>query len=458
MPVRKRILIIGGVAAGPSAASKAARTNPDVQVTLFEQSDTISYGICEIPYFIAGEVRAEDLVIYTPGSMGKEKGVEVRTLQRVEAISPTRRSITVRELSGGRIYNEQYDRLVIATGARPRTLNLSGENARNVFPVRSFDGALALRSYVDNERPHRAVVIGGGYIGIEVAEALRIRGCEVTILEQRETILHDLDPSGRNYVADLLASHGVAVVPGALVVGLPTDQTNRVTHVLTSDGTYPADLVIIAAGIVPLTGLASSAGIRLGRSGGILTDQRQQTSVEGIFAAGDCCEYKDLITNRPVYAPLATNANRAGWVAGQNAAGGRAVFPGVLGSIALRVFEAQVARVGLTTSGAAAAGFHAVTETITSRSRAASMPGSVPIGVTLTAERDTGRLLGGTLWGTEGTVLRSHALAVALQHALTLEQLQKTDFAYAPSFSPLWDPLLIAANALEKLRSHGIRP
>ena len=221
-------------------------------------------------------------MIHTPGSMGTEKGVEVRTLQRVESISPTRRTITVRELSGGRIYNEQYDRLVIATGARPRALNLSGENARNVFPVRSFDGAIALRSYIDNERPQRAVVVGGGYIGVEVAEALRIRGCEVSILEQRETILHDLDPSARNHVADLLASHGITVVPGALVVGLPTDQTNRVTHVLTADRTCPADLVIIAAGIIPATGLASSAGIRLGSYGGILTDQRQQTSIEGI--------------------------------------------------------------------------------------------------------------------------------------------------------------------------------
>jgi NADPH-dependent 2,4-dienoyl-CoA reductase/sulfur reductase-like enzyme len=458
MPVTKRILIIGGVAAGPSAASKAARTNPDVRVTLFEQSDTISYGICEIPYFIAGEVRAEDLVIHTPSSLGKAKGVEVRTLQRVESISPTRRTITVRELSGGRIYNEPYDRLVIATGAQPRALNLSGENARNLFPVRSFDGAIALRSYIDNERPQRAVVIGGGYIGVEVAEALRVRGCDVHILEQRETILHDMDPSARNYVADLLASHGVVVVPGTQVVGLPTDQTNRVTHVLTSDRTIAADLVIVAAGVVPATGLASSAGIRLGRYGGILTDQRQQTSIEGIFAAGDCCEYKDVITKRPVYAPLATNANRAGWVAGQNAAGGRAVFPGVLRSIALRVFEGQVARVGLTAGEASAAGFHVVTETINSRSRVPFMPGSAPVGITLTAERDTGRLLGGTLWGTEGAVLRSHALAVAVQHALTLEQFQKTDFAYAPSFSPLWDPLLIAANALEKLRPHGIRP
>jgi NADPH-dependent 2,4-dienoyl-CoA reductase/sulfur reductase-like enzyme len=458
MPVTKRILVIGGVAAGPSAASKAARTRPDVQVTLFEQTDSISYGICEIPYFLAGEVRAEDLVVHTPGSLGKEKGVEVRTLQRVESISPTRRSITVRELSGGRIYEERYDRLVIATGAKPRLLNLAGENGRNVFTVRSFDGAIALRSSLDSEHPRRAVIIGGGYIGIEVGEALRLRGCEVTILERRETILGDMDISAQNYAGELLASHGVTVLPKSQVVGLPTDQTNRVTHVLTSDGTFAADLVIVAAGIIPDNGLASAAGIRLGKSGGILTDQRQQTSVEGIFAAGDCCEYRDIITRRPVYAPLATNGNRAGWVAGENAAGGRAFFPGVLRSVALRVFEGQVARVGLSAHEAQEAGFHPVSETINSRSRVAVMPGSVPLGITLTAERESGRILGGALWGTEGAVLRSHALALAIQQGLTLEQFQKTDFAYTPSFAPLWDPLLVAANVLEKARLRGTRP
>lgn len=458
MPVTRRILIVGGVAAGPSAASKAVRTNPDARVTLFEQSDAISYGICEIPSFLAGEVRAEDLVIQTPESMAKEKGVEVRLLQRVESITPTRRAIKIRDLSGGRIYEEQYDRLVIATGARPRPLNLAGQDARNVFSIRSFDGAIALRSYLDGERPEKAVIIGGGYIGVEVAEALRLRGVDVTILEQRDAILLDLDEPARNYACGLLTSHGAKIIPRSVIVALPVDRTNRVTHVLTADGSYPADLAIVATGIVPETALASAARIRVGRSGGILTDQRQQTSIEGIFAAGDCCEYKDLITKRPVCAPLATNANRAGWVAGQNAAGGRATFPGVLRSLALRLFEGQIARIGLTEREAREAGFHCVTETVTSHSRVSFMPGSAPLGVTLTAEQETGRLLGASLWGTEGAVLRSHALAVALQQALTLEQLQKIDFAYAPAFSPLWDPLLIAANALEKKRIHGTRP
>jgi NADPH-dependent 2,4-dienoyl-CoA reductase/sulfur reductase-like enzyme len=457
MAVQRRILIIGGVAAGPSAASKAARTNPDARVVLFEQSDAISYGVCEIPYFLAGEVRKDDLMIQTAETMAREKGVEVRLLQRVESILPTRRAIKVRDLSGGRVYEEQYDRLVIATGARPRRLGLAGEDARNVFTIRSFDAALALRSYIDGERPQKAVIIGGGYIGLEIAEALQIRGADVTILEQRESILHDLDEPARNYAQDLLRTHGVKTVSQAVVVALPVDATNRVTHVLTSHGTYPADLVIVAAGIIPETTLASAARIRLGRTGGILTDHRQQTSIEGVFAAGDCCEYRDLITKRPVFAPLATNANRSGWVAGQNAAGGRATFPGVLRSLAVRLFEGQIARIGLTEREAREAGFHCVTETIVSSSRVPFMPGSAPLSVTLTAEQETGRLLGAAFWGTEGAVLRSHAFAVALQHSLTLEQLQKIDFAYAPSFSPLWDPLLIAANALEKKRSTGTR-
>jgi NADPH-dependent 2,4-dienoyl-CoA reductase/sulfur reductase-like enzyme len=457
MTVARRILVVGGVAAGPSAASKAARTNPDVKVTLFEQSATISYGICEIPYFVAGEVRADDLVVHTPESLKKEKGVEVRTLQRVESISTAKHLITVRDISSGNVYDERFDRLIIATGARPRALNLTGEEARNVFPVRSFDGAIALHRFLDNEHPANAVIVGGGYIGIEMAEALRLRGCDVTVLEQQPEILRDLEPGARDFVMGILTAHGIKTVTRSLVVALPVDSSNRVSHVLTSDGTFPADLVIIAAGIVPATSLAAAAGIRLGRQGGILTDQRQQTSVDGIFAAGDCCEYRDIITRKWVYAPLATNANRAGWVAGQNAAGGRTTFPGVLRATALRVFEGEVVRMGLTAREARENGFQAVTGTIASHSRVSVMPRSAPLGMTLTAERDSGKILGGTLWGTEGAVLRSHALAVALHQGLTLEQFQKTDFAYSPSFSPLWDPLLVAANAVEKLRTHGTR-
>ncbi len=458
MAVGKRILVVGGVAAGPSAASKAARTNPDAHVTLFELTDTISYGICEIPFFLAGEVRQEDLVVHTPASLGKEKGVEVRTLQLVESISTARRTIVVREVATGRVYEERFDRLVLATGARPRPLNLAGEQARNVFPVRSYDGACALRRYLETEHPRNVVIVGGGYIGIEMAEALRSRECEVTVLERRNEILHDLDAPARAFVADILARRGVRLVAGAQVVALPVDASQRVSHVLTPDGSYPADLVIVATGVIPATELAGTAGIRLGTRGGILVDQRMQTSVDGIFAAGDCCEYRDIVTRKWVYAPLATNANRAGWVAGQNAAGGRAAFPGVLRSTALRVFDGEVARTGLTAEEARDAGLHVVAETITSRSRVPVMPGSAPLSVSLTAEHETGRILGGTLWGTEGAVLRSHALAVALHQGMTLEQFQKTDFAYAPPFSPLWDPLLIAANALEKLRTHGTRP
>ncbi len=458
MPVAKRILVVGGVAAGPSAASKAARINPDAKVILFEQSDAISYGVCEIPYYLAGEVRKEDLAIHTPETLAQEKGVEARVLQRVESITPTRRLIRIRDLEGGRIYDEQYDRLVIATGAAPRRLNVPGEDARNVFSVRSFDAAVALCSYLGGERPQRAMIIGGGYIGVEMAEALRLRGLEVTLLEQRQEVLQDVDPPARNFAVDLLVCHGVKILPQSLVVGLPVDHTNRATHVLTSHGSYPADLVIISAGIVPSVSLASTARIRVGRSGGILTDLRQQTSIEGIYAAGDCCEYKDLITGRPVYAPLATNANRAGWVAGENAAGGRALFPGVLRSVALRVFDGQIARIGLTEHEATEAGFRVVSETVSGKSRVSFMPGSSPIGITLTAERETGRILGASLWGSEGAVLRSHPLAVALQQGMTLGQFQKIDFAYAPTFSPLWDPLLVAANALEKKRIHGNRP
>lgn len=453
---QRTIVVVGGLAAGPSAASKAARTDPHARVILLEQSDAISYGICELPYYVGGTVRAEDLIVHTAESLKREKGVEVLLYHRVEEIRHGSRRLMVRDVNAGKVVELRYDRLVLATGATPRRLGIDGEDAANVFHIRSLDSAHQLRHFIDGARPRTAVIIGAGFVGVEMAEALRERQVEVTVLEREELPLPGMEPQARAAMRDVLVKHGVRFCGTESPVALASQDGKFVTHVLTPHRTYPAGLVVVAAGVVPNTGLARQAGITIGRHGGILADPFQKTSVHNIYAAGDCCEVRNVVTNAWCFMPLATIASRAGWVAGTNAAGGRAKFPGALRATAVKVFDHEAVRIGLTGEEAKDAGFTPVTQTVTTPSRVGMMPGASKLTVTLTADRTSGRLLGGTLFGREGAVHRSHALAVALHQKLTVDAFRESDFAYAPTFSPLWDPLLVAANALSReLQSPG---
>jgi NADPH-dependent 2,4-dienoyl-CoA reductase/sulfur reductase-like enzyme len=449
-PVRKRIIVVGGVASGPSAASKAARTDPAAEVILFEEGESVSYGICEIPYYLAGDVDGKDLIVHTPESLKATRRVDVRVSHRVEAIAVTQRRVRVRSLATGKVLEEPYDRLILATGAAPATLGLEGERCRNVFHIRTLEGAHQLKKFLDSERPRRAVIVGAGYVGLEMAESLRRVGMEVTLLHNHELPLDELEPAGSAMVERELRSHGVRFVPKTTVVKLAEEGSLRVTHVLTSDETYPADLVVIAVGVVPRVALAREAGLRIGPTGAIQADLRRRTSVDTIYAAGDCSEVKDLVTGAPAYIPLATVASKTGWVAGENAAGGHQTYRGAIRALAIRVFGLEVAQVGINRRDARARGLDPVVETITAPSRASMMPGKKEIAVTLVADRATHRLLGATLIGEEGAALRSHPLAVAVRHRMTVEEVREWDLAYAPMFSPLWDPILVASGEIQK--------
>ncbi len=446
----RRILVVGGLATGPSAASKAVRVNPDAEVVLFEQGEDVSYGICEIPYYIGGEVQQADIVAYSPERLREQKGIDVRTLHRVERILPSRRVIVVRNLRTGSVGEERYDRLVLATGSVPRMPGWPGEKARNVFTVKSLREGLHMRKFIDEEQPRTAVIVGGGYIGMEMADTLTRRGIGVTMLHRYSLPLHGLERQSRERIRRELEDHHVHFVGNATTEGFVVGKDQRVSHVLTTEGSHKADFVILAMGVEPNTTLARECGIRLGLRDGIVTDQRQQTSIDTIFAAGDCCEVRNLVTNRPMYIPLATIASKAGWVAGENAAGGSAVFRGAVRAIAVRIFDIEVAHIGLSSQEAADAGFEVVTETISAWSRVKAMPSSNKITMTTIADRRSGRLLGVNSYGKEGAVLRANTLAVAIQHRLTISDIQQWDLAYSPPFTPLWDPILIAANVTRR--------
>lgn len=446
----KRILIVGGVAAGPSAASKAARTNPQAQIILFEQGEHVSYGICEIPYYIGDEFSESGLIAYTPERLKEEKRVDVRIHHIVEEINSAQRTILVRDLGTGTVRAEPYDRLIIATGSRAKRLGINGEDARNVFTVKSLDDGLRSKDFINSERPKKAVIIGGGYIGMEMSEALVKVGLDVTLLHLHDLPMAGLERETRERAKAALEGAGVTFMGHTITEGLIVDKQNKVTHIVTSTGSYEADMVVLSLGVQPNSELAQGAGVHVGRYGGILTDQRQQTNIDNIFAAGDCCEVKNIVNNQSMYIPLATSASKMGWTAGENAAGGKATFRGVVRSIAVKIFDLHVAQVGISSAEAAKSGFDVVTESITAWSKVAGMPESKKLWICMIADRKSRRILGANLCGGEGTVLRANTLAVGIQQRITVDEMQRWDLAYSPPFTPLWDPILVAANAMVK--------
>jgi NADPH-dependent 2,4-dienoyl-CoA reductase/sulfur reductase-like enzyme len=449
--IKRKILVVGGLAAGPSAAAKAARTNPNAEVTLFEATETVSYGLCEAPYAISGVIEDETrLVSYTPERLEETKGIRVKTLHLVEQIIPSKKKIIVRDLQHRSLIEYEYDRLILATGSKPRILNIKNENARNVFHLASREDTLSILRYLEQEKPTTAVIIGGGYIGMEMAEALRTRNLEVTLLHRYRLPMTGLEPSTREKVVDILTHNKVQFVSNVKVEALQKGTNDKIDHVLSNRGTFEANLVILSLGVEPNVALAKSAKIRLGPTGAISTDERQLTSVESIYAAGDCCEVKNIVTGKPMYLPLATIASRAGRVAGENAAGGRATFKGAIRAVAVKVFDYEIAQVGISSEEAKQAGFQVVTETVSAYSKIGIMPNSSKVTLTLIVDRRSERLLGANIFGKEGAVLRANTLGVAIQNKLTLTDISRLDLIYAPPFAPLWDPILVAANQTKK--------
>jgi NADPH-dependent 2,4-dienoyl-CoA reductase/sulfur reductase-like enzyme len=449
--MKRRLLVVGGVAAGPSAAAKAKRTNPNIDVTLFEQGEHISYGICEIPYYIGDVITdAEKLIVYSPSRLEKEKGVSVRVHHRVEEVIPSKRLLVVRNLANNRTVEHHYTKLILATGSRARSLDITGENGRNVFHVKSLEEGYAIKRFIMQEKVTSAVIIGGGYIGIEMAESLRTLGISTTLLHLDSLPMSGLETQTREAVLAELRKNGVEIVPHVRVRKLVHDTTGRVTDVETETARYETDLVIISAGVKPNSELAKNAGIRCGRYNGILTDQRQATNIDTIFAAGDCCEVKNIVSNRWMYIPLATTASKQGWTAGENAAGGSAAFKGVIRAIAVRAFDLEIAQVGLSTEEAEEAGFTVVVEHIVANSKVGYFPGNEEVNIIAMAEKRSGRLLGANVFGKQGAVLRANTLGVAIQQKLKVDEIARLDLIYSPPFAPLWDPILLAAQQLRK--------
>ncbi|MEO8661665.1 MAG: FAD-dependent oxidoreductase [Bryobacteraceae bacterium] len=431
-----RIVVVGGNAAGLSAAVRARRFDSSAEILVLERGQRISWGACGLPYYIEGQVKElDDLVLSTPESFSEERNVTIRTGASVTAIHHTRRELL---LKGGEPI--PYDKLILATGAKPNTSGVDGWNQTQVFGLHTLEDAARLKDFLTQRQPKRAVVIGTGYIGIEAAEALRAQGLHVTLLTQNSEILGRTDPE---FVEPIVAHLN------RCRVDVRFNTRVRIIDVGSVEG-IPCDLVVLANGQRPNAELAAEAGIEIGRTGAIRVNDRMETSVWGIYAAGDCAETNHLVTNSPVWIPLGTTANKMGRCAGANAGGAREVFPGVTGTSIVRVCGLSVGMTGLSESQARREGFQPAVMRIESRDKPRYFRGR-PTTVELVADKNTRRLLGGVVMGDDGVAGRINVIATALTARLRVEDFQQLDLAYAPPFAPTWDPLLSAAHQLIKL-------
>jgi NADPH-dependent 2,4-dienoyl-CoA reductase/sulfur reductase-like enzyme len=438
--VGERLVVVGGDAGGMTAATQARRLRPDLDIVALEKGDWTSYSACGIPYLVAGHLdRVDELVARTPQQLRDRHRIDVRLRHEAMAIDLDRRSVEVRDHDHGRTVRLPFDQLMIGTGARPRRPDLPGMDGDLVHGVQTLGDAAHLLAHAEKGPCDRVVVVGGGYIGLEMAEAFVERGAGVIVIEQAPEVMRTLDPDMGKLVRAAMERQGVEVRVGVEVEGV----SEGVVH--TSDSDLKADLVVLGLGVQPNSELAADAGIHLGAGGAISVNRRQATSADGVWAAGDCADSYHLVTTRKVYIALGTVANKQARVAGTNLAGGYATFPGVVGTAATRICDTEIARTGLSEHEAERDGFGYHTVTAESTTTAGYLPEARPLTVKMLAERNSGRLLGAQIVGQEGAGKRIDVVATALHAAMTVEEMTHLDLSYAPPFSPVWDPVLVAA-------------
>jgi NADPH-dependent 2,4-dienoyl-CoA reductase/sulfur reductase-like enzyme len=453
----QRLVVIGGDATGMSAASQARRRRgvEELEIIAFERGRHTSYSACGIPYWVAGDVDDPNALVARTAEEHRARDIDLRLGTEAVEIDLDGRRVRTREQDGGAEAWTGFDHLVIATGAVPVRPPIPGIDADGVHGVQTLDDGVALMAGIDRRVVHDAVVVGGGYIGVEMAEAMLRHGLRVTLLERDEQPMATLDPDMGHLVREAMEGMGIRVETGSAVREVLTGSDGRVRAVATDKDEYPAQIVVLGLGVRPETTLARDAGLPLGAHGGLLTDLSMRVrGTEGIWAGGDCVEVLNLVSGTLQHIALGTHANKHGRIIGTNIGGGYATFPGVVGTAVSKVCDVEIARSGLKESQARAAGLRYVTAVIESTSRAGYFPGAAPMTVKITAEHNTGRLLGLQIVGREGAAKRVDIGAVALTARMTVEQMTTLDLGYAPPFSPVWDPVLVAASkAAEKLRT-----
>jgi NADPH-dependent 2,4-dienoyl-CoA reductase/sulfur reductase-like enzyme/rhodanese-related sulfurtransferase len=460
-----KVVVIGGVAAGPKTASRIRRLCDDAEVTIIERGEFLSYAGCGLPYYISGIVKEQKELMATPVGTVRDsvffrhvKDVHVMNHTTATAIDRAGKTVSIRTEDGGE-QEIEYDKLVLATGAESFIPPIPGVELENIYNLKDIHDADAIKEKLARHKALNAVIVGGGLIGVEVAEAFHEMGCRITVVEFLPNILPMMDPEMSALVEGHFEAHGVRIKTGTKVVEFTGD--GQVEKVVTDQGEIPADIVIMAVGVRPATKLAEEAGLEIGPTRAIAVNDRMQTSDPDIFAAGDCAEKTHLITGKPCYVPLGSTANKEGRVAANVICDHNDSFPGVLGSAICKIFDFSVGRTGLGEKEAREAGYDVVTCQAPAPDKPHFIPGAKLLFLKLIADRKTRKLLGAQATGMGVADRRIDIAATALAAGMTVDQLAQLDLSYAPPFSPALDNIIAAANILRnKMDGHmeGISP
>nr|AGF93378.1 pyridine nucleotide-disulfide oxidoreductase, class I [uncultured organism] len=444
-----RIIIIGGVAAGTSAAAKAKRENSDSEIILFEKGKDISYAGCGLPYYISGITSRDQIVINTPEEFQKKYNIEVKTSHKVTKILPDSKQI---------IYENQkksnkikYDKLIIATGASPIIPPIPGINLNHILPLRTLKNAVNIKNIIENKNPQNITIVGAGLIGLEMAEAFYELNLNITIIEKMSQVLPTFSRDMAQIVKNHLLDKNIDLYLNEEVTEFVGDKNNNLKSVKTKSGkNIDSDLTLISTGIKPNTDLASQAGVKTGNSGAVAVNEKMETSIPDIFAAGDCAQSTNLITNKPVWFPLGSTANKQGRIAGENAAGGSNNHKGILKTAITKIFDLTVAKTGISVEEAEKNEIDPVTTKITAANHAGYYPELEKINLKGVFNKDNGEIIGAEIIGKDGVDKRIDVLSTAIYSKLTAHDLFQVDLAYAPPYSSPKDPAAILGMVTSK--------
>lgn len=445
---KNKLVIIGGDAAGMSAASKVRREQPDFEVIVFEKSLYTSYSACGIPYFISGEVaNLDELIVRSPEEFIEKYNIQVKTSHEVLEVDTDLNKVLVHNHNDKTQFWESYDKLLIATGGKAFCPEVKNHTVDGIFGIQTLNSGKKVATFIEKHQPKNAVIIGGGYIGLEMAEALILKKIKVTIVNRGKEIMSTLDPDMGKKVNEAMQSLGVTIYNSESLEYFQ-EKNGIVSAVVTDKKTIKTDMVILGMGTAPNTSFLEKSKIKLSEKKAIRVNRKQQTNIKNVWAAGDCAETRNLVSKKPFYIALGTVANKTGLVAGTNIAGKELKFPGVVATAVCKICVYEIARTGLLERECKEYEIDFVSTIIKSKTRAGYFPGAKDIFVKLIAEKKTGKLLGGQIIGEEGAAKRIDVLATALTCKLTLQNIIDLDLSYAPPFSPVWDPVQTAARKL----------
>ena len=451
-----KVVIVGGVAGGATAAARIRRLDEQAEIVVFERSGYISYANCGLPYYIGGVIEdPEELTLQTPESFFRRFRIHMKVRHEVTAIHPEKKTVSVKNLETGAVFEESYDKLLLSPGAKPVWPNLPGMDSDRLFTLRTVEDTLRIKEFIDRNKPKSAVMVGGGFIGLEVAENLRELGLEVTIVQRPKQLMNPFDADMAAFIHAEVRKHGVQLALGHSVAGF--EEKNGGIQVLLKDSApLHADLVVLAIGVTPESQLAKEAGLALGMKGSILVNDRMETSVPDIYAVGDAVQVKHYVTGENALIALAGPANKQGRIAADNICGGDSRYLGSQGSSVIKVFDMTAASTGINETNARKSGLNVDTVILSPMSHAGYYPGGKLMTMKVVFEKETYRLLGAQIVGYQGVDKHIDVLATAIHAGLKATQLKDLDLAYAPPYSSAKDPVNMAGFIIDNI-SRGLK-